>query len=404
MANNPYVNKVVYGNQTVMDISDSDVQEGDVVSGKTFYKGNGQRSTGSAVIPDISNCYQTTDTAETTIDDADYFPFYDDSASAKRKSLWSNIKAKLKTYFDTLYATLTDRDNLIITLPYADYQLLTPEQQSDPHKVYYVPDAPDEDDMLFPRSEQRVLGAKNLLPMTAKTQTLNNVVFTVYEDGSFKANGTSNASGNTFFNFYPNDSSYVKNIWKGQKISGISGGSGTTFFFCIMYSNNGTSYVGELDITNGEQIIGDYDYIKFTLCVKSGATLNDKMFYPMIRLASDPDNTYVPYAMTNRQLTVLDNIKVGIGGVKQGTSSCKYMQIKNRVFVSGYFTKPNAAWGLFSGLPTPSSDNTLCGFATDVSSPTGTIYSLVVKSNGDIQVQTPALTGNFQFEGSYTVD
>lgn len=103
MANNPNVNKVIYGNRTVMDISDTTATEDDVVSGKTFYKANGAKGTGSAVIPDISNCYQTTDTAETDIQDADYFPFYDSSASGKRKSLWSNIKSKLKTYFDTVY-------------------------------------------------------------------------------------------------------------------------------------------------------------------------------------------------------------------------------------------------------------------------------------------------------------
>lgn len=56
-------------------------------------------------IPDVSTKYDAGDTAETTLDDADYFPFYDNSASAKRKSLWSNIKAKLKTYFDSIYLT-----------------------------------------------------------------------------------------------------------------------------------------------------------------------------------------------------------------------------------------------------------------------------------------------------------
>ena len=53
-----------------------------------------------------ANAYLVGDTAETIIDDTDYFPFYDTSATGKRKTLWSNIKAKLKTYFDGLYATI----------------------------------------------------------------------------------------------------------------------------------------------------------------------------------------------------------------------------------------------------------------------------------------------------------
>lgn len=51
-----------------------------------------------------TNAYLVNDTAETTLDDTDYVPFYDTSATAKRKTLWSNIKSVLKTYFDTLYS------------------------------------------------------------------------------------------------------------------------------------------------------------------------------------------------------------------------------------------------------------------------------------------------------------
>ena len=51
--------------------------------------------------------YDVDDTAETDIADGDYVPFYDTSATAKRKTLWSNIKSVLKSYFDTLYATIT---------------------------------------------------------------------------------------------------------------------------------------------------------------------------------------------------------------------------------------------------------------------------------------------------------
>lgn len=43
------------------------------------------------------NAYMTTDTAESALADGDYFPFYDTSASAKRKTLWSNVIAKIKT-------------------------------------------------------------------------------------------------------------------------------------------------------------------------------------------------------------------------------------------------------------------------------------------------------------------
>ena len=43
--------------------------------------------------------YDIDDTASTDITDADYFPFYDTSANAKKKSLWSNIVDKLKTTF-----------------------------------------------------------------------------------------------------------------------------------------------------------------------------------------------------------------------------------------------------------------------------------------------------------------
>ena len=63
-----------------------------------------------AVYTETSKAYKTDDTAETAIDDADYFPYYDTSASGKRKSLWSNIKSVLKTYFDTLYKGISVHD------------------------------------------------------------------------------------------------------------------------------------------------------------------------------------------------------------------------------------------------------------------------------------------------------
>lgn len=42
------VNKVVYSGDTLMDISDTTATESSVVKGKTFYKANGAKATGTA--------------------------------------------------------------------------------------------------------------------------------------------------------------------------------------------------------------------------------------------------------------------------------------------------------------------------------------------------------------------
>lgn len=51
MAENPYINKVVYGNDTLIDISDTTATPSDVLNGKYFYTASGAKSQGSATIP-----------------------------------------------------------------------------------------------------------------------------------------------------------------------------------------------------------------------------------------------------------------------------------------------------------------------------------------------------------------
>lgn len=60
-----------------------------------------------------ANAYLVGDTAETTIDDADYFPFYDTSATGKRKTLFSSIVNKLKATFATLVTGTFTSGNLV---------------------------------------------------------------------------------------------------------------------------------------------------------------------------------------------------------------------------------------------------------------------------------------------------
>ena len=103
MANNPNVNKVVYGNQTVMDITDTTATEGDVANGAVFYKANGARSVGTATPSDPE---------------------------------WGDITGTLSDQTDLQ----TELDNKVITLTKAQYDALSTAEKNDPSKVYYVTD------------------------------------------------------------------------------------------------------------------------------------------------------------------------------------------------------------------------------------------------------------------------
>lgn len=60
MANNPYVNKVIKADGTVLiDISDATATESTVASGVTFYKANGQKATGTLEVTTLYRQYWT---------------------------------------------------------------------------------------------------------------------------------------------------------------------------------------------------------------------------------------------------------------------------------------------------------------------------------------------------------
>lgn len=62
-----------------------------------------QIATTAFVQGEVGSKYDVNDGVENDLQDDDKIPFYDDSASLKKKTAWSNIKAKLQAFFDGIY-------------------------------------------------------------------------------------------------------------------------------------------------------------------------------------------------------------------------------------------------------------------------------------------------------------
>ena len=187
-------------------------------------------------------------------------------------------------------------DNVKAMLRYAS--------ETDPtYEPYYIPLK----DSKFDRSEQRVLGAKNLLAARLNSGSGGGLTLTKNADNSYTVNGTCN-DGTASFRIDQTDGNrsdlkdyngrYTLTI-KGENGNYVSGTS------CILMqvdtwvaplaaaSSNSGEATGEVNLTDC------FIFLQFT----QGTTFSNVKLYPMLRFASDPDNTYVPYAMTNKELT-----------------------------------------------------------------------------------------------------
>lgn len=156
-------------------------------------------------------------------------------------------------------------------------------------------------------------GAKNLLPCTATTATSGNVTFTVNSDGSVTVDtGGAAADANRYINVgipslkegdkiilsgCPNN----PDLWQGTQID-INGVTGTE------------QHGEELHLTVTADMVNQPVRVR----IAAGQELSNYTFYPMIRDARIADSTYVPYAMTNRELTPVQQSATGVSLVKIG--------------------------------------------------------------------------------------
>lgn len=149
-----------------------------------------------------------------------------------------------------------------------------------------------------------IIGAKNLLPYpyAETTKTQNGITYTVNSDGTITVSGT--AERGSSFNLTP---MITNNPFKDMILTGCpQGGSGTTFYIRDRITNNGVLVSQILDIGEGNTIGStDEGYAhQIMLSVNSGTIITTPItFRPMIRPEAIKDSTYVPYAMTNKDIT-----------------------------------------------------------------------------------------------------
>ena len=122
-------------------------------------------------------------------------------------------------------------------------------------------------------------GGRNKLRNTATTQTINGVTFTVNSDGSVTANGTATSSATLYLS---------DNVESGDYI--LSGGVSASAFVDVILNY---TQVAKSEGSDAPVTIPDGAILEVRIVVANGITVN-ATFYPMLRLASDPDVTYAP--------------------------------------------------------------------------------------------------------------
>lgn len=211
-----------------------------------------------------------------------------------------------------------------------------------------------------------VLGAKNLLKYSLTSGTYHEVVYTVNSDKTISVTTTEATASARFISLQAD----LSNLIHGETyiLNGCpSGGSvGTTY---VLYITDGTDDF--VDTGNGIQFV--YDSTKtyiLRIVLYTGVNLTTLVvFEPMIRPASIQDDTYVPYSMTNQQLTpyalsqsnpnLLDNPWFTInqrGQNSYGNSDLYSVDRWKRIneltvdVNNGYIAISNTDWGLLQKL------------------------------------------------------
>jgi hypothetical protein len=293
MANTP-TSKVIFGTETLIDLTGDTAEAGDVLLGKSFHLASGAQGTGTLnpVLKEDIAGVEPSSTAS--------------AAHASGTYLYYNNVLYKAT------ADIAQGDSIVTSGASQNVELVTVGGELVALNT----------SLANQQAAIRENGAHNLLPFnlsdvkaknTAGTwngnvYTVGNVTFTVNSDGSVTVNGTNNTGNNITFFVSGSNSVYIS-LAIASYNSDIVASLGNTdegiiglIWGCRNTASDtiSTTFEDNTTVSANNQTIY---LVGFAIRVLTGKTISNKTFYPMIRVASDKDTAFAPYAMTNTELT-----------------------------------------------------------------------------------------------------
>lgn len=249
--------------------------------------------------------------------------------------------------------------------------------------------------------EERGFYSKNLLENKAVSNTSNGITYTVNSDGSVTCNGTANGLSTCSIKGTP--SSTVGAITLPAGTYKIRGGYSTN---CVVDCQvNGAYYAYPLRDTNQDTFTitepTTLGYVRIR--VASGTTLNNVTVYPMICKADIEDDTYVPYVMSNDELTKYVSNDVSLIDTTNFTKDTLLVQqkgiIKQLIFKLGVSKQltSNTTYTV-ANLPI----NPMKQVEQPFINLDGNVFFLTIKTNGNLEIKPYANipVGNYKFIGT----
>lgn len=149
---------------------------------------------------------------------------------------------------------------------------------------------------VYGKSKQRTTTGKNQLEIRVASQTINGITFAVNPDKSITANGTATEDAVLIINDNQGTFLLEKNIE--YILSGCPTGGSSTKYRLQIYNYDGKNTT-KVEFGEGATFKftneNNSGYISASIIIKSGVTVSNLVFKPMVRLATITDATYEPY-------------------------------------------------------------------------------------------------------------